>query len=140
MQAIYISSDDFQLIHNTVSELILSSKKNIPNILKLREELDRAVVLNPEALPDQVVSLNSKVSLRDLKTNQIENWVLTMPEHADPDQQRISVLAPIGTAVLGYSEGHDIEWETPGGVRVLNIESVEQNAFVPTRQVHALYA
>jgi regulator of nucleoside diphosphate kinase len=120
--------------------LILSSKKNIPNILKLREELDRAVVLNPEALPDQVVSLNSKVSLRDLKTNQIENWVLTMPEHADPDQQRISVLAPIGTAVLGYSEGHDIEWETPGGVRVLNIESVEQNAFVPTRQVHALYA
>jgi len=75
-----------------------------------------------------------------LKTDEIEDWVLTMPEHADPGQQRISVFATIGTAILGYSDGDAIEWQTPGGVRMLNIECVEQNAFIPNRQLHALYA
>jgi regulator of nucleoside diphosphate kinase len=116
-----------------VNELIGGGGKVPPAIRKLKEELDRAVLLNAAAIPPETVSLNSFVQLSDLKTGEIEEWVLTMPEHADPDQKRISILAPVGTAILGFSTGDEIEWETPGGVRALKIEKVEHGAFtVPT--------
>lgn len=49
---------------------------------------------------------------------------MTRPEHADAAQGRLSVLAPIGTAVLGYAEGDEIEWPTPGGLRRIRIRDV----------------
>ena len=139
MQTIYISINEFQALSKLVTELIRTSPKTLPAIQKLHEELNRAVVLDPKAIPNDIVTLNSRVSLRDLDTGELEDWILTMPEHADSDEKRISVLAPIGTAVLGFPEGCDIEWDTPGGFRKLRIEKVEHNAFVPARMLEFQY-
>ncbi len=128
MKPIYISSEDHRRLKKIVNDLVTSGGKVPPAIQKLGQELERAVVLNALAIPPEVVTLNSHVKLRDLKTNEVEEWILTMPEHGDPDKQQLSVLAPIGTAIIGFSEGDEIEWETPGGVRKLKIESVRPGA------------
>jgi len=129
MKTIYISTDDHRLLLKTIDALSREHRTVPPAILKLREELNRAVLIHPEAISGRTVTLNSSVKLLDLETDEIEEWILVMPEHADSDKQRISILAPIGTAVLGFSEGDEIEWETPGGIRTFKIEKVQHGAF-----------
>ncbi|MEX2381403.1 MAG: GreA/GreB family elongation factor [Opitutales bacterium] len=139
MQPIYISSDDYRILSKIVNDLVRGGVKVPPALKKLQAELSRAVILNALAISPKVVTLNSSVQLRDLKTGEIEDWILTMPEHADPDQKRISVLAPVGTGILGFSEGNEIEWETPGGVRTLKIEKVQHGAFSAPDLSRSLY-
>ena len=128
MKPIYISSEDHRRLKKIVNDLVTSGGKVPASIKKLGEELERAIVLNVLAIPPEVVTLHSHVKIRDLKTNEVEEWTLTMPEHGDPEKQQLSVLAPIGTAILGFSEGDEIEWETPGGVRTMKLESVKPGA------------
>ena len=73
------------------------------------------------AVPLTAVGLNSRVEFTDLDTGERESHVLTLPAAADPDHARLSVLAPVGTALLGYREGDEIEWPTPGGIRRLKL-------------------
>src|SRR5690606_1167611 len=103
------------------------------------DELERATVVETAEFRPNVVGLRSRVKLRDLQTNEIEEWVLTLPEQANSDQQRLSVLAPVGTAILGYTEGDEIEWETPGGVRKLKIEQVEPAGPLEIDPLRSLY-
>ena len=139
MKKIYISSDDHRALSKIVNDFILSGGKVYPGIQKLKQELDRADVLDPAAIPAGTVTLNSLVQLRDMDTGELEEWILTMPEHANPDKKRISILAPIGTGILGFSEGDEIEWETPGGVRDLKVEKVQHGAFSAPDYSRSLY-
>jgi regulator of nucleoside diphosphate kinase len=68
--------------------------------------------------------MNSTVSLRDLGTNEVETYTLVFPECADIANNKLSVLAPIGTAVLGYRVGDEFRWRVPEGWRKLKIEQV----------------
>jgi regulator of nucleoside diphosphate kinase len=90
----------------------------------LKAELDRAGVVPGNKVPANVVTMNSVVRLRDLETDEIEQYELVFPEDADIAQNRISVLAPIGTAILGYRRGDIIEWPVPIGIRRLRVEKV----------------
>lgn len=128
MKTIFLTSTDYDRLQSLVTELPY----------KFKEELKSAVIFHPSAIPPNTVTINSRVILSDLKTGEQEDWIVTMPAHADIMENRISVLAPIGIAILGYSEGDEIEWETPGGTRTLKIEKVEHNAFtVPTSPLAA---
>lgn len=91
---------------------------------KLRDEIDRATVVDPAALPADVVTLDSVVEFEDLETGEIEEYTITFPERADVDAGRISVLAPIGTALIGCRAGSVVNWSTPGGVRRLKVRRV----------------
>jgi len=93
---------------------------------KLREELDRAAILDSNAMPPGVVTMNSSVEFEDLGTHEIEEYVLTFPDDANIDDKRLSILAPIGTALLGYRVGSIVTWITPGGDRHLLIRRVTQ--------------
>ncbi|PCC75321.1 regulator of nucleoside diphosphate kinase [Nannocystis exedens] len=79
----------------------------------LDDELERAAVVDPEALPPHVVSMNSRVRLRERRSERELELTLVYPDDAGPD--RVSVLAPVGSALLGLSVGQDIEWPLPGG-------------------------
>lgn len=122
---IYLSSEDHVRLQKVVDNLIEDGGQNDEPLKKLQAELKRAVILDPSALPQNVVTLYTRVRLRDLEDGELDEWVLTMPEEADVDKQQLSILAPIGTAIIGMSEGDDFDWETPGGMRRLKIESVE---------------
>jgi regulator of nucleoside diphosphate kinase len=65
---------------------------------QLREELERADVLQPQEIPPDVITMNSKVILQDTETSEVETYTLVFPEDADMQQGKISILAPIGTA------------------------------------------
>jgi regulator of nucleoside diphosphate kinase len=91
---------------------------------KLRGELDRAQIVTPQEVPGDVITMNSKVVLTDLDSGEEETYTLVYPEHANPAEGKISILAPIGTAMLGYRVGDIFEWEVPAGRRRLRIEKL----------------
>jgi regulator of nucleoside diphosphate kinase len=90
----------------------------------LEAELERARVVPAGKVPADVVTMNSVVRLRDLDADETEEYELVYPAYADVAHNRISVLAPIGTAILGYRIGDVIEWPVPAGLRRLRVERV----------------
>ena len=90
----------------------------------LQEELDRAKIVQPEKVPPGVVTMNSRVLLRDVDTSEEMTYTLVFPKEADIDSGAISVLAPVGTAILGYSQGDVVEWQVPSGRRRISIEKI----------------
>lgn len=90
----------------------------------LEAELDRADVVLPVDVPFDVVTMNSEVAVRDMDSNEQMTFAVVFPSDADVNRQRISVLAPMGTAVLGYRVGDTIDWKVPGRTRRLKIEGV----------------
>jgi regulator of nucleoside diphosphate kinase len=91
---------------------------------QLRGELERAQIVVPQDIPGDVITMNSTVALTDLDTGEEETYTLVYPENADTSQGRISILAPIGTAMLGYRVGDVFEWEVPAGKRRLKVEKI----------------
>ena len=90
----------------------------------LARELGRAKVVQRDKIPPGVVTMNSTVRFRDLETGEDETYTLVYPEQADVADNRLSVLAPVGTALLGYRVGDIVEWPVPAGVRRLRVEEV----------------
>jgi regulator of nucleoside diphosphate kinase len=88
------------------------------NLDLLEQEMDRALVMDAaRRLPSDVVTLDSRVMVTDLVTGEDRTFTLVLPSKANVDEGRISVLAPLGMAVLGYRTGDEIEWEVPAGRR-----------------------
>jgi regulator of nucleoside diphosphate kinase len=95
-----------------------------PTIEFLAREVARATIVAPGALRD-VVAMESKVEFRDDTTGQARTVALVYPEDADLAQGRLSVLTPVGAALIGLSVGQSIEWQTPsGGWRSLTVLQV----------------
>lgn len=90
----------------------------------LRGELQRARTVRPSQVPRNVVTMHSTVRLRDLDTGERETYTLVYPHEADASAGRISVLAPVGTAIIGSRAGDTIEWPVPGGLARLKVEAV----------------
>ena len=90
----------------------------------LRAELDRAEIVRPDKVPRNVVTMNSTVVLRDLDTKETETYTLVFPDAADIANNRLSVLAPVGTAILGERVGEVVRWRVPQGWRRLRVERV----------------
>jgi regulator of nucleoside diphosphate kinase len=109
---------------------ILGSRNGSPrdreHLLDLREELDQARIVGAEEVAPDVVTLQSEVRVRDSETGIPSDYTVVSPAHADVRSGHVSVLAPLGTALLGYREGDEVEWQMPGGVRRLQIERVRQ--------------
>jgi regulator of nucleoside diphosphate kinase len=95
---------------------------NREDLSELAAELDRARLVEPKKVPADVVTMNSKVVLVDMTTSERDTYTLAFPNEADADTGAISILAPIGTAILGYRVGDVVEWKVPGGTRKLKIE------------------
>ena len=99
----------------------------------LRDELQRASVIPAESIPEQTVTMNSTFVLRDLDTRELETYTLVYPERANIVERRLSILAPVGTAVLGHEVGDVVQWQVPGGIRRSRIEQV----FCPDEHIRA---
>ena len=120
---IYITTEDYSRLRLLATAL--AAQKKTPNLTLLLEELERAVVMDARAIPSTVVRLGSIVTVLDEDNGEKEHYTLCTPERSNVEKAMISVLAPIGTAILGYSQGDTIEWQTPGGTRRLKLVSVE---------------
>lgn len=103
-------------------ERIRNEVKPPPTLTLLEREVERAVVVKPDEVPPSVVTMNSEVEVLDLHTSERRRMALVFPSMANFEEGRVSVLAPLGTALLGSRAGESIEWTTPRGVRRLRIE------------------
>jgi regulator of nucleoside diphosphate kinase len=101
-------------------ELLLESDayRRLPGVDALRSELDRATVVEPTEVPPEVVTMNSTVRFIDDSTGSKFELTLVYPE-AGGSSEKVSILAPVGSALLGLSVGQSIFWQVPGGRRLL---------------------
>lgn len=101
------------------------SFKNLPVSAALRNELDRAEVFEPEDIPPGVITMNSTARFVDEDTGEEYELTLVYPGDTDSASGKISILAPVGSALLGLSVGQTIEWPVPSGrtarLRVLGV-------------------
>ena len=100
------------------------SKDLLQAVELLEKEVQSAKVVAPERIPDDVVTMNSRVRVRQVDTEREVVFTLVFPEDADIERNMISVLAPIGTAMLGHRQGQTITVRAPGGARKLRIEEI----------------
>lgn len=119
---IYITRDDNSKLRLLLATALYSNASG--SLRNLREELDRAVIIDPAAIPAGVVTMESRVEFEDLATGEVEEYTITFPDRANVDEKRLSILAPIGTAFIGCREGDIVKWSTPGGSRELKIRRV----------------
>jgi regulator of nucleoside diphosphate kinase len=90
----------------------------------LEAELKRASVVEPDAVPPDVITMNSRAELLDLDTGERMEFTLVFPNEADLAEGKISVLAPVGTGMLGYRLGDTFERRAPDGTRRLKVTAV----------------
>jgi len=86
-----------------------------PGKAELMAELERAEVVASEAIPPEVVTMNSTVRFTVSSSNDVFSLTLVYPKDVDDSGTTISILAPVGSALLGLSKGNEIEWSKPGG-------------------------
>lgn len=94
----------------------------------LRSELRRAEIVDAADVPGDVVTMNSTVRLRDIDTGELETYTLVFPHEANITCNKLSVLAPIGSAMLGNHVGDILQWRVAGGGRRLRVEEVRYQA------------
>lgn len=120
---IYITDTDVQKLRRLIAGLRGAKSPGVENLDMLEQELDRAEVVASEAIPRDVVTMNSEVRMQDLDSGTIQRYKLVFPGQFRWDFS-VSVLAPIGTAMLGYRVGDVIEWPVPRGIRRLKVQEV----------------
>lgn len=123
-RTIYVTEFDLRRLNSLLNGARSWNKKDRDYLTRLEEELERAQVISPQDVPGDVVTMNSQARIRDLDSNEEMVFTLVFPAEADYVRGRLSILAPIGTALLGYRAGDTVEWEVPAGVRRLKIEQV----------------
>ena len=103
----------------------LEATRNSRDDLKaLRAELDQASVIGSFDVPPDIVTMNSKVQVRDLETDEVFTYTVVFPPKANADEGLISVLAPIGTAILGHRVGDVVECPLPAGLIRVAVEAI----------------
>lgn len=117
---IILTSQDLNRLEKLLDALPVAA---FPGKAELQAELDRAEVVKPEDIPPDVVTMNSTVRFA-LESGKDSSLTLVYPKDMNGEADRISVLAPVGSALLGLSAGEHIEWPRPGG-GVLNLRIVE---------------
>lgn len=121
---IHITSQDMDRLR----DLLQTSKDPFgmdrPHLDTLRAELDRAKIVTPEAVAANVVTMNSKVRVREGERDRTTLITLVFPELANPETNCISVIAPLGAALLGYRVGDRVSFKVPGGIRTCEIMEV----------------
>lgn len=121
---IVITEFDQNRLRNLLEGVKRWNARDRTHVDHLEAELDRAHVVVPVDVPSDVVTMNSEVAVRDMDSNEEMTFAVVFPSEADVNRQKISILAPIGTAVLGYRVGDTIDWKVPGRTRRLKIERV----------------
>lgn len=119
MIKIYITQFDY----DRLTKLLSKRKPYDDSDKALIAELERGEIIDPKDVPPDVITMNSQVRFKDEYGDGWEYW-LVFPEDADLDKNKISILSPIGCALLGYRKGDTITVPTPKGRRELTVEEI----------------
>jgi regulator of nucleoside diphosphate kinase len=118
-QPVVMTEDDFKLL-----KPYMTGATDSGNGMSLAHELGRAIIVSRDAFPMHTVRLNSKVSVQDMDTSRVFEFKIVMPEHADMRKNSISVLTPMGIALIGFRKGEEVRWQVPAGLKQFKIMEV----------------
>ena len=121
---IYITEPDYRRLTGLIE--ITRDRNGVDReyLNTLEAELERAEIVDPKRIPANVITMRSKVRLKDLVNGETKIYSLVFPTEANFSEGKISVLAPIGTAILGYKSGDSIEWPVPSGMRKFKVDEI----------------
>ena len=120
---LFVTKTDFDKLCRLVESRRAGHSSDRQYLDTLEQELDRAEIVEPHAIPSDVVTMNSEVRLKDLDSGEVKTYRLAFPSQSRTENA-VSVLAPIGTAMLGYRAVDVIEWRVPKGIRRLEVFDV----------------
>lgn len=118
-----INERDFDRLNDLVQSPRFRAS-HAPMVATLQQELARGELVAPTSVPHGVVTMHTQVRFRDLATGERETYTVVYPEEADVNEGKLSVLAPLGTALLGTKAGDVVDCCAPGGKRRLKIEKI----------------
>jgi regulator of nucleoside diphosphate kinase len=121
---IYITEFDLSRLKELVNVGISFKERDRDYLESLRNELDRAHVVEPAAIPHDIVTMNSQVRIEDVDTGDENVYTLVFPSDARIAEKKVSILAPIGTAMLGCRIGDTVDWSGPAGTRKVRIKEI----------------
>ena len=121
---IYITEFDLVRLRDVLRARIGGKARDRDHLDSLEHELDRAHVVDPASIPKDVVTMNSQVRIEDVDTGMENVYTLVFPSDASIPEKKISILAPIGTALLGGRSDATIDWPVPAGRRTVRIKDV----------------
>ncbi len=123
-RAIHISNYDMDRLVELIDGLRLTPKANKAQLDLLEKELYRGVLVDPQDVPEDVITMNSKVSVTDIESGETTTYTLVYPSAANISENKLSILAPLGMALLGYHKGDIIEWPVPSGIRKVKVDDI----------------
>jgi regulator of nucleoside diphosphate kinase len=120
-----IGKEDFETLNTYVRGLTSVRDFDRKNAASLQDELKKATVVEKDKLPGDVVRLNSRVIVKEGTKDKLIELILVVPEKADIKERKVSVFAPIGTALIGFREGEKVRWNVPAGSKTFTIMKVD---------------
>ncbi len=117
--------DDYETIMTYVKQGLGKNRFNRKDVEDLEAELRRSKLVAKEELPVDVVRLNSTVTIKDEQETSILQVTVVTPENADIKKKWISIMSPIGTALLGFKKGEKVSWKVPAGKKTFTILDVQ---------------
>ncbi len=127
---VILLKNDFEILNGYVKNLQGMQVNEKENFSKLYEEIKKAEIVDAANFPNDIVRLNSTVVIKDLKTKRDMTITIVLPQKADIKQRKVSVLAPIGTALIGFRKGQTVSWNVPSGKKDFMIVEVS-NELLP---------
>lgn len=121
---IFITENDMWRLNRSFQITTALVGRNRQHFENLQEKLDRAEIVEPKKIPEDVITMNSQIRLKNLDTGEEMTYWLVFPDKTNVSPNALSVLAPMGTALLGYKEGDIIELDVPGGIKKLLVVEV----------------
>ncbi|MGN6195253.1 MAG: GreA/GreB family elongation factor [Ginsengibacter sp.] len=126
-EPVILLKNDFEMLNGYVKNLHGMQVNEKENVSKLYGELQKAQVVEEIDFPSDVVRLDSTVVIKDLQTKRDMTITIVLPQKADIKQRKVSVLAPIGTALIGFRKGQKVSWEVPSGKKDFLIVEVKNS-------------
>lgn len=121
INALHITTFDKERLARKIDQILIDAQRakqsrEAAYARQLAAEIDRAAVVDPKDIPADVVTMNSIVRLVDEATDREMTYALSFPADSDAGEGRVSVLAPVGIALLGGRVGDIVEWPAPKGL------------------------
>ena len=122
-----LRKDDYSLLVSYLNNARRESTFDRRNAEELTAELKKATVVNKNDFPQDVVRLNSKVRIKAEGKSEEMELILVTPDKANIKEKRISIMAPIGTALIGFRQGQKVKWKVPAGNKTFMILEVSND-------------
>ena len=121
---VIITRTDYEILNSYVKNLHGMQVNERENFSKLSGELKKAQIVEDDSMPADIVRLGSTVVIKDLITRRDMTVTIVLPSKADIKQKKVSVLAPVGTALIGFRKGQTVSWNVPSGKKDFKIVDV----------------